>query len=186
MITVPGSSTSSPNTSAASGQVRPSSPSRQPRTRAGWKLTGEGDVRSSHASSEAVTSHDATSSPLAEVLAPDLIAPMAAGRLADQVLAARVARYARCAGSGLDPDEWFPVSIRPRRARQEAAAAIAVCAGCLVRGQCLMLSLRHWDIGRYGVWGGLVAADRARLRALLAARTVRHAGIRDEPDEACN
>jgi hypothetical protein len=30
--------------------------------------------------------------------------------------------------------------------------------------QCLALSLRHWDIGQHGVWGGLVAAERAALR----------------------
>ena len=77
---------------------------------------------------------------------------------------ARVARYARCADSGLAPDEWFPVSIEPAQARHEAAAAIAVCTSCQVRTQCLALSLRHWDIGRHGIWGGLIAADRARLR----------------------
>ena len=85
----------------------------------------------------------------------------------DQRLWAQVVRYARCADSGLDPDEWFPASIEPATARHEAAAAIAVCATCLVRAQCLELSLRHWDIGRHGIWGGLVAADRARLRRLL-------------------
>ena len=82
----------------------------------------------------------------------------------DQALWAQVTRYARCADSGLDPDQWFPVSVDPARARQEAAAAIVVCTGCLVRGECLVLSLRHWDLGQHGVWGGLVAADRARLR----------------------
>jgi hypothetical protein len=81
----------------------------------------------------------------------------------------RVTGYARCADGGLDPDQWFPVSVDPATARQEAAAAIAVCAGCLVRGECLMLSLRHWDIGQHGVWGGMVAADRARLRRGLSA-----------------
>ena len=82
---------------------------------------------------------------------------------------ARVVRQARCADSGLDPDEWFPASIEPARARHEAAAAIAVCTACLVRAQCLELSLRHWDIGQHGVWGGLVAADRAQLRRRLPA-----------------
>jgi K+-sensing histidine kinase KdpD len=53
--------------------------------------------------------------------------------LTDGVLWALVARYARCADSGLDPDEWFPVSIDAAKARHEATAAIAVCAGCLVR-----------------------------------------------------
>ena len=79
----------------------------------------------------------------------------------------QVARYARCADGGLDPDEWFPVSADAGMARHQAAAAIAVCAACPVRGQCLALSLRYWSIGQHGVWGGLVAADRARLRARL-------------------
>ena len=87
--------------------------------------------------------------------------------LTDDVLWAWVARYARCADSGLGPDEWFPVSLDPAMARHEAAAAIAVCTGCPVRAQCLELSLRHWDVGQHGVWGGLVAADRARLRHSL-------------------
>jgi hypothetical protein len=85
-------------------------------------------------------------------------------RLTGGALWARVARQARCADSGLDPDQWFPVNIEPARARHEAAAAIAVCASCPVRCQCLELSLRHWDIGQHGVWGGLVATDRAHLR----------------------
>jgi WhiB family redox-sensing transcriptional regulator len=84
--------------------------------------------------------------------------------LTDDALWARVAGQARCADSGLDPDQWYPVSIEPARARHEAAAAIAVCARCPVRAWCLELSLRHWDIGRHGVWGGLVATDRADLR----------------------
>jgi hypothetical protein len=89
--------------------------------------------------------------------------PLRRGAAADHALWARVTRYARCADSGLDPDQWFPVSVDPASARQEAAAAIAVCTGCLVRSECLVLLLRHWDIGRHGVWGGMVAADRARL-----------------------
>jgi hypothetical protein len=32
-------------------------------------------------------------------------------RLTDDDLWARVARQARCAGSGLDPDQWYPVSV---------------------------------------------------------------------------
>jgi hypothetical protein len=82
----------------------------------------------------------------------------------DQALWAQVIRQARCADSSLDPDQWFPVSMEADKARQEAAAAITVCTTCLVRAQCLALSLRHWDIGQHGVWGGLVAAERAALR----------------------
>ena len=47
--------------------------------------------------------------------------------------------------------------------------AIAVCTACPVRGQCLALSLRYWDIGQHGIWGGLVAAERAEIRARLPA-----------------
>ena len=90
-------------------------------------------------------------------------------RLTDDDLWARVARQARCAGSGLDPDQWYPVSVETARARHEAAAAIAVCTSCPVRAQCLELSLRHWDIGQHGVWGGLIATDRVPLRRSCAA-----------------
>src|SRR2546429_4265832 len=75
-----------------------------------------------------------------------------------------VSGHALCSDGGLDPDQWSPVSADTGRARLEAAAAIAICATCPVRGQCLTLSLRHWDIGQHGVWGGLIAADRALLR----------------------
>ena len=85
-------------------------------------------------------------------------------QLTDQALAAEVTRKARCADGTLDPDEWFPVSTEAEAARREAAGAIAICMACPVRGACLELSLRHWTIGQHGVWGGLVAADRAALR----------------------
>jgi len=86
------------------------------------------------------------------------------GALADQASWLRVIRYARCADASLDADQWFPISAEAGKARQEAAAAIAICTTCSVRAQCLALSLRHWDIGQRGVWGGLVAAERAALR----------------------
>jgi hypothetical protein len=41
---------------------------------------------------------------------------------------------------------------------------------CPARAQCLELSLRHWDIGKHGVWGGLIAAERAALRHRWPAR----------------
>jgi hypothetical protein len=86
------------------------------------------------------------------------------GALTDQASWARVIRNARCADASLDADQWFPVSAEAGKARQEAAAGIAICSTCMVRSQCLALSLRHWDIGQHGVWGGLVAAERAALR----------------------
>jgi Transcription factor WhiB/Aldehyde dehydrogenase family len=83
---------------------------------------------------------------------------------ADPAVWTAVTRKARCADSALHPDQWFPVSPRPEIARREAAAAIAICSACPVRAQCLEFSLRHWNVGQHGVWGGLVAADRAPLR----------------------
>lgn len=83
---------------------------------------------------------------------------------------ARVIRQALCTDSSLDADEWFPVSPGALQARREAAAAIAICQACPVRSQCLALSLRHWDIGQHGVWGGMVAAERAGLRRQMLAR----------------
>jgi hypothetical protein len=52
-----------------------------------------------------------------------------------------------------------------------------------VRGHCLTLSLQHWDIGQHGVWGGLVSADRARLRRRVRADRTdrpRFAVVRDD------
>ena len=88
------------------------------------------------------------------------------GDLTDRQLLARVASpLARCAGGGADADDWFPVATRWSRARIEAARALALCAKCPVREDCLELSMRQWDgAGRYGVWGGLLEAERAAIR----------------------
>ena len=116
-----------------------------------------------HAERQPVISNDAASGPLAAASPTDHMAPTPS-RLTEPALWALVIRHAQCSKSDLDPDRWFPVSADLRQARQEAAAAIAICTLCPVRGHCLTLSLRRWDIGQHGVWGGLVAADRARLR----------------------
>lgn len=72
---------------------------------------------------------------------------------------------AGCADSSLDPDEWFPIAAKAARARTEATRALAVCAACPVRGECLELSLRTWSgAGQHGIWGGVVEADRNALR----------------------
>jgi hypothetical protein len=74
---------------------------------------------------------------------------------------------ARAAGSNsrLDPDDWYVASVPVAAARREAAAAIAVCAACPVRAECLELALRNWAIGQFGVRGGTVPAERGKLRA---------------------
>ena len=109
---------------------------------------------------------------------PKTAAATVPGLLAGQPSWAGVIRGARCAEAGLDPDQWFPVSAEPGKARAEAAAALAVCGSCRVRGQCLALSLRHWDLGQHGIWGGLVAAERAQLRRQITAD---HTGCGNAP-----
>jgi len=83
--------------------------------------------------------------------------------LTDRQLAARVTSpLARCAFAALDPDEWFPVATAIAPARAEARSALALCAACPVRAECLEFALRHWrSVGRHGIWGGLVEAERA-------------------------
>jgi Transcription factor WhiB len=80
-----------------------------------------------------------------------------------------VIQRARCSRPAVDPDWWFPLSDLSVVARREAAAAIAICRLCPVRIQCLELSIRHWDVGRHGIWGGLLAVERAELRRLFLA-----------------
>ena len=96
------------------------------------------------------------------------LVPFGRGPDTDRASWARLIRQARCADSGLDADQWFPVSTNAESARLEAADAIAVCRACPVRRLCLSWSLLHWDVGQYGIWGGMVAADRASLRRMLA------------------
>ena len=119
--------------------------------------------------SEPVTSNDAASRRLTAVISQDHTTRPLPGPFTGRSLWTQVVTYARCTEDGLDPDEWFPVSAEAGIARREAAAAIAVCTPCPVRGQCLALSLRYWDIGQHGIWGGLVAAERAQIRARLPA-----------------
>jgi hypothetical protein len=72
---------------------------------------------------------------------------------------------AECVDSAVSTDEWFPVATRPAGARAEGARALALCAVCPVRAECLELSMRIWPAGgQHGIWGGLVEADRAEAR----------------------
>jgi Transcription factor WhiB len=83
----------------------------------------------------------------------------------DRILWLLVLQDGACSTSGLSPDDWYPVSGPAEAAVREAADAIAVCSGCRVREECLELALRNWAVGRHGVWGGTVPAERERLRA---------------------
>jgi hypothetical protein len=85
-------------------------------------------------------------------------------RLHGAALLVLVTSAASCAVGGRNPDDWFPVSPDAILARAEAARAIEICGVCPVREHCLDLSLQNWSFGQYGVWGGLVAAERDALR----------------------
>ena len=98
------------------------------------------------------------------------------GRFTGPALWTLVIMHARCSDSGLDPDQWFPVSADPGQARQEAAAAITICTTCPVRGHCLTLSLHHWDIGQHAAspltvhdWDSVIAQPEPAIVGLAAA-----------------
>ena len=104
----------------------------------------------------------------------DLAALMARGfAITDRILWLLVVGQGACSASGLSPDDWYPVSALAETARREAAGAIAVCAACPVREECLELSLRNWAVGQHGVWGGTVPAEREELRAGRVAQLAR-------------
>ena len=110
---------------------------------------------------------------------------LAFGRGPDADLASwvRLTRQARCADSSFGADQWFPISTSAESARLEGADAIAVCRACPVSRLCLVLSITHWDIGQHGIWGGLVAADRAasRRQMLAPGPAANSPGVSDRP-----
>jgi hypothetical protein len=93
--------------------------------------------------------------------------------MSDRILCLRVMEGGACSTSRLSPDDWYPVSASAEDARDEAADAIAVCAACPVRAECLELAVRNWSVGQHGVWGGTVPADRERLRSGRVAQLTR-------------
>jgi len=94
--------------------------------------------------------------------------------LTDRQLQARISsRQAHCAGGSIDPDEWFPHTVETVQADPFLASrALALCASCPVRAECLELSLRQWHgAGRYGIWGGTLERERRALRRRWLAGT---------------
>ena len=91
-----------------------------------------------------------------------------------------------CSTSGLSADDWYPVSAPAEAARREAARAIAVCAVCRVREECLELGLRNWAVGQHGVWGGTVGAEREELRAGRVAQLTRVLARRQDADRTAS
>lgn len=56
---------------------------------------------------------------------------------------------------GVDPDLFFPERGSPSH------AAKAVCAGCVVRSDCLEYAIAHDE--KWGVWGGTTGRERGRI-----------------------
>jgi hypothetical protein len=78
----------------------------------------------------------------------------------------------RAACRGLDTDLWFGQA-------HQIGTALKVCAGCPVRAECLHECLTHeLPTYRYGVRGGLTAADRRRLPELPRAHADALAALR--------
>ena len=87
--------------------------------------------------------------------------PEAADLSVSQLTVIVTSPLAACSGAA-SPDDWFPVAARADRARVEAAGSLRLCAACPVRAHCLELSMRLWHTGgKHGIWGGLIAPDRA-------------------------
>lgn len=59
----------------------------------------------------------------------------------------------------VDPELWFPERGEP------STAAKLVCGWCPVRAECLAFALERNE--QFGVWGGLSAMERRRLRRAL-------------------
>ncbi|MFF8485207.1 WhiB family transcriptional regulator [Streptomyces antibioticus] len=79
--------------------------------------------------------------------------------------------------SGLPTEDWFP------QRRQSAVAAVAVCAGCPVRVECLYDALRVEAAAPgdrpYGIRGGLTASERRRVPPLPRPKATALAAVRD-------
>jgi WhiB family redox-sensing transcriptional regulator len=69
--------------------------------------------------------------------------------------------WAGAACHGHDPELWFPHESGWGTAR-EAHEAKAVCAICPVRSACAAYAIPIVDLS--GVWAGLTAGDRRRIR----------------------
>lgn len=62
---------------------------------------------------------------------------------------------------GFDPNMWFEAVVNDTDMREMNILAQSICGSCEVRKHCLEYSL-HYE--RYGIWGGLTASDRDKIR----------------------
>jgi WhiB family redox-sensing transcriptional regulator len=72
----------------------------------------------------------------------------------------------RGACRGMDPELFFPISVRGR-AVEQISYAKAVCRRCAVSGSCLSYALRTMPDG---IWGGTTSEERIAMRVRPAVR----------------
>ena len=90
--------------------------------------------------------------------------------LSDLMWEPDVSWRADAACSGVDSDVFFPASEEDEQA---VAQAKAICAECPVQEACLQYALATNQSA--GVWGGLDAGDRRRMRRRIRDRERRKA-----------
>ena len=84
------------------------------------------------------------------------------------MVAARLASQGAC--RGVDPELFFPVgSSGP--ALHQIAQAKAVCAGCLVRDDCLGYAVTTGQSA--GIWGGATEEERRKIQSVASVRAPR-------------
>lgn len=68
--------------------------------------------------------------------------------------------------AGRDPEMWFPRAGQPQgEYKKQVRAAKLVCETCPVQRECLVQALA--DKEPSGIWGGLTAQERTRLREAI-------------------
>jgi hypothetical protein len=92
--------------------------------------------------------------------------PPETASLTSPQLSAIVSEFGQC--SGANDDRWYPdVEPADERGRAEYESyARKVCAGCLVRSECLDLALRvksRYGVRAHGIWGGTAPWRRERM-----------------------
>jgi WhiB family redox-sensing transcriptional regulator len=66
-----------------------------------------------------------------------------------------------------DPDLFFPIAADTVAARRTVQAQ-RICAGCLVRQECLDFAMKTGEA--HGIWGGTTPEERFRVRRQHARR----------------
>jgi WhiB family redox-sensing transcriptional regulator len=75
------------------------------------------------------------------------------------------------------------VSFHPGQGEDQSPAKV-ICDGCLVRAECLAMSLQAASRSDFGIWGGTSAIQRSRLRATNPTRTNVRLRATDRPTTA--